>query len=75
MIAVFCFNLLGDGLRDIVDPSAEDVMMKGIILHTAVVAGQKRERMSSRCRPGHPSIFTSVLFKDDGPDRVGGDDR
>ena len=26
MIAVFCFNLLGDGLRDIVDPAAEDVM-------------------------------------------------
>ena len=23
MIAVFCFNLLGDGLRDIVDPSDE----------------------------------------------------
>ena len=21
MVAVFCFNLLGDGLRDIVDPS------------------------------------------------------
>ena len=24
MIAVFCFNLLGDGLRDIVDPAAAE---------------------------------------------------
>ena len=25
MLAVFCFNLLGDGLRDIVDPAAADM--------------------------------------------------
>ena len=42
MLAVFCFNLLGDGLRDIVDPQRTDVSAEQVVMTAAAAARRQR---------------------------------
>jgi len=53
MIAVFCFNLLGDGLRDIVDPQRRTWGMRIISRRSAPsylapLAGRGRRALARR---------------------------
>ena len=52
MIAVFCFNLLGDGLRDLVDPQRRDLKCQSDSMRKRIADGEEAGKRSVAAQLG-----------------------